>query len=619
VAVGLVLGASALLSTALAVHDDPGTPFELDGNATNNAGNSLDDWQNVFDLGSGVGIPTVGSGETFIKDFPGPELQYDQGKDNLDIGSWTTKTVTTVTPDKNNIVNAFAKQYMVDLDGAGGPQGVHRVIYFGADRHANNGDAALGFWFFQQRITPAGNGFTPTQHVARNNATGQRGDILVQVDFVGGGSSSEIQIFEWLGNNAPPPGTPANKLFGGGTLLEIGFGSANGFTACTPGDDACATTNNVQTPHYWAYTAKSPIKVGGQVQAIYPAESFFEGGIDITALVGDVCFNSFLANTRTSHSETADLKDLAFGDFNTCGSISGEKLCYADATLGTPDYDDTTQSFTTTHKVIVENDGQGGPIFDIQIRDNSVTSTDTCAIIGVTEGGVAQSGSYPIALPIVVGDGGWIDVPGGDSLSQAVSHSPQMVITLMCESSANPFHNSASVRAAQNDGGPRTLQSTDDEEDTGDLAGCTKSLSPAVTVAKSCPKEVVWEVVGGIYQPKVCVDVTVTNTGDTSLDFTLFDDEPSHGTKVSLLTELPLVSGQRRLAPGAADTSEHCYTPTAPDEGTGQSDPDYSEYSDTAKVEAYAVTDPGHANKISNTGTTKCPLCPGKDPECRNE
>ena len=51
VAVGLVLGASALLSTALAVHDDPGTPFELDGNATNNAGNSLDDWQNVFDLG----------------------------------------------------------------------------------------------------------------------------------------------------------------------------------------------------------------------------------------------------------------------------------------------------------------------------------------------------------------------------------------------------------------------------------------------------------------------------------------------------------------------------------------------------------------------------------------
>ncbi|NUS60400.1 MAG: hypothetical protein HOQ01_05590 [Lysobacter sp.] len=159
--------------------------------------------------------------------------------------------------------------------------------------------------------------------------------------------------------------------------------------------------------------------------------------------------------------------------------------------------------------------------------------------------------------------------------------------------------------------------STDGEDDTGDLQGCTKQLNQAVTVVKSCPKEVVWEVVNNIYQPKVCVDITVTNTGDASLNFTQFDDDPANGTTVSLLSSLPLVGTDRRLAPGAANavTAEHCYTPTAPDAGTGQSDPDYSEYSDTASVTAFAVTDPTHTTEIEGSGTTKCPLCPGKDPE----
>jgi hypothetical protein len=621
VAIGLVLGASALVSTALALHDDPGTPFELDGNATNNGGNTLDDWQNVFEIAAPIGTPVQGSGEVFIKDFPGPERQYDAGKDSLDLSGWTTKSVSNVTPDKNNIMNAFAKQYMVDLDG-GGPQGVHRVIYFGADRHANNGDAALGFWFFQQRVEVAGNAFTPNSHVARNDALGIRGDILVQVDFVSGGSSSEIQIFEWIGNNAPPVGTPSSKLFGGGTLLEIGKGTANGSTVCIPDDPttpnlneddaACATTNNGQTPHYWAYSAKSPVKVGNVVQNIYPAESFFEGGIDITALVGDLCFNSFLANTRTSHSETADLKDLALGDFNTCGSVKATKTCYADTELDTPSYNDAKQEFTTTHRFVIENDGQGGAIFDLQMRDNSVTSESTCAIIAVNKGGVEQTVDNPIQLPVVTGDNGWVDIPGGDSLNQAVNNSPQLVVTLMCISPENPFENSASVRAAQNDGGPRTLQSTDGEDGENELDVCAKELNPAVKVEKSCPKEVVWEVVGGIYQPKVCVDITVTNQGDTSLDFTVFDDEPKNGTKVSLLDEIP--GATHRLAPEAFVTAEHCYTPTAPDEGTGREDPDYSEYSDTAKVTAFAVTDPDKEEEITGSGTTKCPLCPGKDP-----
>jgi hypothetical protein len=608
VGIGLVLGASALLSTALAVHDDANTPFELDANATDNTGNTRDDWQNVFGLGNTPGIPAVGSGEAFIKDYPGPETQYDQGKDSLDISAWTTKSVTAVSPEKNDIENAFAKQYMVDLD-AGGPQTTHRVIYFGADRKANDGDAALGFWFFQKRVTPVGDGFGTQTHTARSGST--RGDILVQVDFVNGGASSEIQIFEWLGNNAPPAGTPANKLFGGGTLLEIGFGTSNGSTVCLADDSACATANLANTPFYWAYAAKKPVKQGNTILNQYPSQSFFEGGIDITALLGDVCFNTFLANTRTSHSETADLKDLAFGDFNTCGSATMTKVCYADEELGTPSYDDSTITFVTSHKVVIENDGQGGDIFDVQLRDDSVSATQSCDIVGVTKNGVAQSGSYPIAMP--TGTDGWVDIPGGGTLAQAINHTPQLIVTLQCVSTQNPMKNAASIRAAQNDGGPRTILADDGEADA-DVADCQADVNPALEVTKTCTKDVVWQIVNGVAQPKVCVNVKVKNTGNTSLNVTEWEDDPNNGATADLLDAIDTIGTDHRLAPLAEVTTEHCYTATQPDSGTGATDPNLSVYGDTASATAYSVTDPAHNTEITDTGSTTCPLCPVPPP-----
>ncbi|HWI24681.1 MAG TPA: hypothetical protein VNS59_07125, partial [Lysobacter sp.] len=127
---GTALGASLvggiLLSDALAVHGSP-FPFELDGNVQDNGGNSLDDWQNVFEL-TGVtppstGSPNAGNGETFVHDLPAgnaKETQYDAGKDNLDLSGWTRKDVAKVTPDKDNILDAFAKVYMVDHDNNAG-------------------------------------------------------------------------------------------------------------------------------------------------------------------------------------------------------------------------------------------------------------------------------------------------------------------------------------------------------------------------------------------------------------------------------------------------------------------------------------------------------------------
>src|SRR5688572_11414912 len=182
-ALGAAVGASILggllLTNALAV-DDPPFPFELDGNVTDAAG-GRDDWQGVFGLGGVVPPgtltpPGVDGAEVFIRDLANgnpKESQYDAGKDTLDLSGWTRKDVSKVVPDKGNITDAFAKQYMVDHDNnAGTPE--HRVIYFGADRFANNGDAALGFWFFQNEVELTGtNGFSPN-HTARNLGTGQR-------------------------------------------------------------------------------------------------------------------------------------------------------------------------------------------------------------------------------------------------------------------------------------------------------------------------------------------------------------------------------------------------------------------------------------------------------------
>lgn len=49
------------------------------------------------------------------------------------------------------------------------------VIYFGADRFANVGDAFMGFWFFQDDVQALDDGSFSGQHVV--------GDVLVLIDY----------------------------------------------------------------------------------------------------------------------------------------------------------------------------------------------------------------------------------------------------------------------------------------------------------------------------------------------------------------------------------------------------------------------------------------------------
>ncbi|MHC4132354.1 MAG: hypothetical protein ACYSR3_10225, partial [Planctomycetota bacterium] len=117
---------------ALAV-DDLGL-FELDGNALQDAANPPDDWELLYNGGNGQIVFTG-----IIPD-PNQDTIFVGGrKDIQDIGDWGWKNDGGF-PDKDDITNAYGAAYYEDAN---------LVTYFGADRFANNGDAYMGFWFFQ--------------------------------------------------------------------------------------------------------------------------------------------------------------------------------------------------------------------------------------------------------------------------------------------------------------------------------------------------------------------------------------------------------------------------------------------------------------------------------------
>src|SRR4029078_8432837 len=81
-------------------------------------------------------------------------------------------------------------------------------------------------------------------------------------------------------------------------------------------DKACAVTNSAAINPSWPFIDKGNPGTNDPI----PAESFFEGGIDLYTLFGGdaPCFSSFLAETRSSQAVDSTLSDLATGDFNTC-------------------------------------------------------------------------------------------------------------------------------------------------------------------------------------------------------------------------------------------------------------------------------------------------------------
>ncbi|HET9564071.1 MAG TPA: SpaA isopeptide-forming pilin-related protein [Mycobacterium sp.] len=285
----LLVTVVALLFTvgAQAVHAEG--IFELDKNAVNSVATPGNDWDQVF-ANTANNCSALGAiACTFVHDPEGTTIfQTGGSKDINDIPQW--RYTGGSVPDKDELTNAYAAMY---VGPAGSGLAGHQIIYFGADRFANNGDSVIGFWFFKNDISLNADGTFSGVHSV--------GDILLISDFSGGGGTTTIGAFEWVGSGGSD-----------GALNSLGTSLADCVPGPAAGDAGCATVNSSPTPSPWPYTPKS-----GPAN-IFPSGSFFEGGVDLTQLEVEGCFSSFLAETRSSTSLSAQLKDFIGGSFQPC-------------------------------------------------------------------------------------------------------------------------------------------------------------------------------------------------------------------------------------------------------------------------------------------------------------
>src|SRR4051794_4949860 len=260
--------------------------FELEGDAFNDPALAGDDWSSV-----NLGLPGGYFSHVFVPysvEGPAVDKTFFTGggsKDTNDLSQWAWST-NDVAPDKDQLTNTYAASY-VDADG-------HTIVNFGADRYDTSGDANVGFWFFQSPVSLNANGSFTGVH--------SEGDVFVVSAFTNGGTAPNIDVYNWHAGGLV-------KLTGGQT--------------CTPGNTACAYVNSGPIPVSWFYLDKD-----GDPGSTIPTSGFFEGGIDLNSLFsgGKIpCFSNFLAETRSSQAPNAQLKDLAIGAVDSCGTITIHK------------------------------------------------------------------------------------------------------------------------------------------------------------------------------------------------------------------------------------------------------------------------------------------------------
>jgi hypothetical protein len=215
----------------------------------------------------------------------------------------------------------------------------HPELYFAAERLDNNGDSHMDFEFMQSQIglsLPCGGSFTGHR---------TEGDLLVAVDFTGGGTTAGASVYQWhCVADLPLPGVqPADG------------------TVCDPsGATPPQHYEQILIPTFLTFTVNAvDVLCGGWVcrdktgvTTTVVAHDFLEGGIDLAGIPFGGCFNSFLPHTRTAQSFSSALKDFAGPvGLHSCRNpaISSNSAPAATVPLGT----------TATDSVVVGNGGAG--------------------------------------------------------------------------------------------------------------------------------------------------------------------------------------------------------------------------------------------------------------------
>ena len=170
----------------------------------------------------------------------------------------------------------------------------HPEIYFGAERLVNNGDSHMDFEFLQSTVSVSG--------ACSGTFTGHRtqGDLLVAVDFTGGGALAGNSVYLWHCAADPGP-QPAD-----GTVCDPAGGPEH--------------YQLIPAPTFTTFTVNSgPIPCGGWVcrdqiagnSTTVSTNDLLEGGVDLGGIPFVGCFNTFWPHTRTAQSFTSVLKDFA--------------------------------------------------------------------------------------------------------------------------------------------------------------------------------------------------------------------------------------------------------------------------------------------------------------------
>ena len=547
---------------------DTDSIFELDGNAVTTG--TGDDWDEVA-----TGNNLEAEPATFLTDIYPPAsgdniFTGGGSKDERNISGpgQTWANTTGGPPDKNNIEHAYAAAYRnadTDFD-------LH--IYFGADRYDNSGDSAVGFWFFQDRVSDNGNGGFDGVHMV--------GDILVTSDFRNGGGVSVINVYKWVGGQNPL------QLLVSGAPQVPGIGTQ---PFCLTQDGfkvACGIANrfDVDVPSPWpgGYAFKGV----GQTD-IFRTSTLYEGGINITRLLGtsNTCFSSFMAMTRTSASTTAQLKDYVVGEFPLCG-ISVAKSCDGATTISADG-----EHFNNKYTVTISNTGTGPVQNPAFIETADIDGTDTKCTLTEIDG--------EDVTPVV------LEKDEQNVLAAALASGASITATVECDTLDNPFNNTVSA-VADADPSAAVFPVSADSVDS-DPACPPFQFEGALLITKECANrfeegELVTPAttIDATLGLQVCVDIEVTNDStETVEDIVISDDKlPS--------SEIPAAFD---LAPGASQAfPDLCYDPTEGD-NPAETNPGEVLFSDNASASGTGKLSNGTV--ASSIVTATCPLCPCED------
>jgi ribosomal protein L31E len=567
---GAIFGAALMLQAPAAVAAPPEPAatdpnFEIDANAYDGS-DPGDDWETVWKCKHAVGgedgynatdCGTLGGLNPELIDTTGiihdhappggmnPSIFTTGGsKDTRDVSDWRWKD--GAVPDKDDIEHAYAAAYAYNDD---------LIMYIGADRYANDGDSMMGAWFFQEPVAPQPDGTFSGHH--------RDGDILWVARFSGGGTVAELAAYVW---NEGSLSLPAADRVKGTNLYEV-FSAEPGTSSYFDAGLYGATVNTSDTQSPWDYTPKSG------TPGYFPYNSFMEGGINISAIFAQFglqvpCFSTFLIESRSSTSVTAQLKDFVLGSLNTC-KISVAKSCTNSV------WNESTQNFTHTYSVRVTNDGNG-TVTSVDLRD----------------------------------DAGTPSVPGDDIISNGIAVNltqgqyadlPVYYVT----DTLNPPTNTAYITA--HFGAYAVAYGQDD-------ATCNKVFLPKISVTKNCNTLV--EDAGDRVVVKVNFSGQVCNTDlYDATTCPLCTNETLENITVNDSMAGAVTPGVTTLAPGACTSYSGSYYPASlslvgSPPALSEAPKDQS-YSDTVTAGGDGQNSSSH---VQDMATATCRLCPTCEP-----